>query len=165
MKEEEDDDVEEDPEEPEEEVIVTTTNEVQETAEVKTEGVSSVDEHVSGDDQQISVTEETKEVLISKETEDGIVVVKEETKEVTVTEGEKVEPSEEEPLQETGNATEDDEQSPDDSTVVSRRMEVPNNKVSLDTSVDLFNASMLWVLLGRFGNRPAGAKGKLYGND
>ncbi|KAK0575615.1 hypothetical protein LWI29_003782 [Acer saccharum] len=112
--------------------IEVTTVDVLETVEVKTDQVSSVDEHMSSDNQQISITEETKEVLIStkEETEYGSIVVKEETKEVAITEGETVEPSEKEPLQEIDNSKLD-EPSTDDSLTITRRVEVPNNKVGV----------------------------------
>ncbi|KAL5776200.1 hypothetical protein ACOSP7_009126 [Xanthoceras sorbifolium] len=113
-----------------EETTEVTSVEVCETVEVKTEQVSSM-VHVSSDNQQISVTEETKEILIStkEETEDS-GLVKEETKEVTITDGEKLEPSEKEPLHGIDNSTVD-EPSTNDSLTITRKMEVPNNKVGV----------------------------------
>ncbi|KAJ0025812.1 hypothetical protein Pint_07569 [Pistacia integerrima] len=106
--------------------------EVQETVEVKTEQVSSVEEWISGDKEQISVKEETKEVLVSVkgETEEASVTVKEETKEVTVEGEESLEPSNEEPRQESDDSKLDEPASNDASTVT-RRIEVPNNKVGV----------------------------------
>lgn len=111
------------------ETVEVETVEVK-TVEVKTEQVSSVEEQVSGDNEQISVKEETKEVLISVkgETEEASVTVKEETKEVTVEGEESLEPSNEEPRQECDNFKLDEPASNDASTVT-RRIEVPNNKV------------------------------------
>ncbi|XP_031248745.1 far upstream element-binding protein 2-like isoform X2 [Pistacia vera] len=106
--------------------------EVQETVEVKTEQVSSVEDRISGDKEHISVKEETKEVLVSVkgETEEASVTVKEETKEVTVEGEESLEPSNEEPRQESDDSKLDEPASNDASTVT-RRIEVPNNKVGV----------------------------------
>ncbi|XP_044511057.1 far upstream element-binding protein 2 isoform X2 [Mangifera indica] len=106
--------------------------EMQETVEVKTELVSSVEEQVSGDNEQISVKEETKEVLISVkgETEEASVTVKDETKEVTVEGEESIEPSDEGPQRESDNSKVD-EQALNDGSTVTRRIEVPNNKVGV----------------------------------
>ncbi|KAL9432387.1 hypothetical protein AB3S75_027422 [Citrus x aurantiifolia] len=112
----------------------TTKEEEQESAEVKTEQHSSVEEQASVDNQQISVKEETKEVLIS--TEEAFIDVKEETKEVTVKEEEtveeeeSVEPSNVVPQQVVDYSKSDDPSSTDDSTM-SRKIEVPNNKVGV----------------------------------
>lgn len=102
----------------------------QETVEVKTEQVLSVEGQLSGENEQIYVKEEMKEVLISVkgETEEAYVTVKEETKEVTVEGKESVEPFKEEPWQESDNSK-FDEPAANDGSTVSRRIEVPNNKV------------------------------------
>ncbi|KAJ4713803.1 Far upstream element-binding protein like [Melia azedarach] len=105
----------------------STKEEEQETEEVKTEQHSSVDEHISAGNQQVSVKEETKEVLIN--TEEASVAVEEETKEVTIQE-ETVEPSNEEQQQQFDNSVRDEPSSTDGSSM-SRKIEVPNNKVGV----------------------------------
>lgn len=105
--------------------------EVKETVEVKIEQHSSVDGHVSGETQEISVKEETKEVLtISKEeTEEAPSASKEETvEEYSVKEDVTVKPPGEESQQEI-ETPKQDTSSVDESLTTSRRMEVPNNKV------------------------------------
>ncbi|KAL9432380.1 hypothetical protein AB3S75_027417 [Citrus x aurantiifolia] len=109
----------------------TTKEEEKETVEVKTEQHSSVEEQVLVDYQQISVKEETKEVLIG--IEEASIDVEEETKEVTVKEEETVKEGESvivDPQQSVENSKSDDPSSTDDSTI-SRKIVVPNDKVGV----------------------------------